>query len=289
VKVLLIGGSGQLGKSLLGLSSSNAIELISPTSKVLNVSNFQSVSDFINEVEPECIINASAWTDVQGAERDISGAMTLNATAVEHLTQICKRIGASLVHISTDYVFDGEKGAPYLENDPVHPLNTYGKSKLAGEETVAASELEKYFIIRTSWLYSRYGKNFVKTIAQRALSNERCSITDDQFGSPTFAGDLASAILALVQNPPSSGIYHYSNSGTASWFEFGCQIYSELGIDQSFVAPRSTESSELPRPRFSTLDLSKWAKENLSNIYSWQESLHRELPSIVAAIEKEKN
>jgi dTDP-4-dehydrorhamnose reductase len=184
-------------------------------------------------------------------------------------------------------VFDGGKGSPYLESDSCNPVNWYGKSKLYGEQKITESGLIDFYIFRTSWLYSQYGKNFVKTIVKRALQGEKSSITNDQFGSPTFAGDLAGAISSLVLNPPTPGIYNFSNSGITTWYEFGRLIYKLVGADENLVESRGTEFSELKRPKYSPLNLDKWINTNLYAVQSWHDSLERELNSIVTAVREE--
>jgi dTDP-4-dehydrorhamnose reductase len=289
MKILILGGSGQLGKSLLEHSWDRSITLFAPLRAELDVLKFKEVFDYILRIKPECVINATAWTDVVGAETEITGATNLNVSAVGNLANICKDLKIPLIHVSTDYVFDGLKGDPYLEDDLASPQTTYGRTKLEGEEKVISSGIEKYYIIRTSWLYSKFGKNFVKTIASKGLKNEPISIVDDQFGSPTFAGDLASGIASIVLSNLESGIYHFTNSGRTNWYEFGRELYAELGADVSLVTSRKTGENELKRPKDSTLDLSKWSNSALTPIYEWRTSLRRELPDILKTVERELN
>lgn len=287
MKVLLIGGSGQLGHSLQEVEWGPSIEVFAPSSRELDVRIPSAVSRYIAHTQPSFVINASAWTNVPGAEIEYDEALKLNSEAVKNIAIACKENKSALVHISTDYVFDGLKSAPYRESDLCNPLNAYGKSKLAGEQEIVSSGLQDYFIIRTSWLYSKHGKNFVKTISRKALAGDPVSITNDQYGSPTFAGDLASAIVALVSDSPGSGIYNFSNTGIASWFELGQEIYTNLGSDVNLVSAKETEESELRRPAFSPLDTSKWLETGLYPLTPWRESLEREIPTIVTAIQEE--
>ena len=284
MRVLILGGTGQLGRSLLEISWPKGTELLSPTRHDVDVTHAHSLENYLRDFKPEFVINATAWTDVPGAESNLEGAMLLNAEAVSSMAQLCKELSATLIHISTDYVFDGQGNVPYRETDETNPLNNYGKSKLAGEMAIASSGLKDFYIIRTSWLYSRFGKNFVKTIARRAVKNEISAIIDDQFGAPTSAGDLANAILSIVKFKPDSGIYHYANSGVTNWFEFGSSVYELLNADTALVTPRQTEVSELQRPAFSQFDLSKWVSADLPRPPEWHESLQRELPSILQSI-----
>lgn len=288
MKVLILGATGQLGKSLSEISWPEEVELLTPSSRDVDVTEKDSLEKYFKEFEPAFVINATAWTDVPGAESNLEGALLLNAEAVESMARLCKELSATLIHVSTDYVFDGQSQTPYGEADQTNPLNNYGKSKLAGEEAITNSGLKDFYIIRTSWLYSRFGKNFVKTIARRALSNESSVITDDQFGTPTFAGDLASAILSIITLKPTPGIYHYSNSGVTCWFEFGKSIYELSEADLALVSSRKSETSELKRPNFSQFDLSKWVLAGLPTPPDWRDSLRHQMPSILQTIKEER-
>lgn len=287
MKVLFIGGSGQLGLSLQEIEWGSSIDVVAPSSRELDVRIPSAVSSYLADIQPSFVVNASAWTDVPGAEIEYDEAFKLNSEAVRNISISCKENNSALVHVSTDYVFDGLKSAPYTELDLCNPLNAYGRSKLAGEQEIVGSGIQDYFIIRTSWLYSKHGKNFVKTILRKALVGDPVSITNDQYGSPTFAGDLASAIAALIFDVPESGTYNFSNTGVTSWFELGQEIYRLVGADVGLVTPRKTESSELKRPTYSPLDTSKWLETGVYPLTPWQESLGREISTIVTAIQEE--
>lgn len=287
MRVLILGATGQLGRSLLEISWPEETELLTPSRGDVDVTQNDSLEKYFKEFMPAYVINATAWTDVSGAESNPKGALLLNAEAVKNMARLCKELSATLIHVSTDYVFDGQNQTPYGEADQTNPLNNYGKSKLAGELAVSDSGLEDFYVIRTSWLYSRFGKNFVKTIARRALSNESSAITDDQFGAPTFAGDLARAIVSIVTVKPTPGIYHYSNSGVTNWFEFGKAIYEFSRSDLGLVTSRKSEITELKRPAFSQFDLSKWISAGLPTPPDWRESLRGEMPRILQTIKEE--
>lgn len=287
MKILILGSNGQLGRSLTTSQWDTDAVILSPTREELDVTNFESVKNFLSQTKPDVVINATAWTNVPGAESDSNGAYKLNTEAVGNLASQCQFICALLVHVSTDYVFDGNKQEPYTESDATSPLNVYGKSKLAGEKAILDSGLKDFYIVRTSWLYSSYGKNFVKTITNKALSGESSSITNDQFGVPTYAGDLAAGIQSLISSRPESGVYHFSNTGKTNWFEFGSAIYEFLGRDLNMVTARATESGDLQRPSYSVFDLSKWERSNLSPLIDWKVRLEKELPHIVEALKSE--
>ena len=287
MKILILGGTGQLGRSLLEYPWGDEVTLSAPSRQQLDVLNHQAVRDFVAKFRPEYLINASAWTNVAAAETEVKHATELNTDSVENLANICRDADIALVHVSTDYVFDGLKGTAYLESDSPNPQSAYGKSKYLGEEVISNSGATKIYIIRTSWLYSKHGKNFVKTIVAKALSNQPVSIVDDQFGSPTFAGDLAAGIASILKVKPKYGIYHFSNLGRITWFDLGRAIFEELGSDVELVTPRKTEESELKRPVDSKLDTKKWHDSNLLQISEWRASLKREMPSIQKTVESE--
>lgn len=289
MKILILGGNGQLGRSLISTLWNSETDLLAPLRSDLDVTDFEKLKDYLITTHPDVVINATAWTNVPGAESDPDGATKLNAEAVGNIATTCSLIGALLVHISTDYVFDGESDEPYKETDGANPLNAYGKSKLLGESAIQSSSLKDFYIVRTSWLYSKFGKNFVKTIAMKALNGEPSSITDDQFGVPTFAGDLAVAIKSLIEERPVPGIFHFSNTGETNWFEFGSAIYELLGADRKLVSPRKTEGGELRRPKYSVFDLTKWKTSKLSPLVDWKIRLEKELPSIIEALKSEAN
>lgn len=282
-----MGGTGQLGKSLLEYPWAKDVTMSVPSRQELDVLNHKAVKDFVMKFQPDYLINASAWTNVTAAETEFKGATEMNTKAVENLANVCRDADIALVHVSTDYVFDGLKGAAYLESDPPNPQSSYGKSKYFGEQSISNSGATRFYVIRTSWLYSKYGKNFVKTITAKALQNQAASIVDDQYGSPTFAGDLATGIASILEVKPKYGIYHYSNSGRISWFDLGRAIYEEVGADVELVTSRRTEASELKRPVDSTLDTKKWCDSNLLRISEWRASLIKEMPNIRKTVESE--
>lgn len=287
MKILMLGGTGQLGRSLLEYPWGVDVTLSAPSRQELDVLDHKAVRDFVVKFQPDYLINASAWTNVGTAETEFKRTSELNAEAVENLANICRDADIALVHVSTDYVFDGLKGTAYWESDSPNPQSSYGKSKYLGEQAIRNSGATKFYIIRTSWLYSNHGKNFVKTIVAKALSNQPVSIVDDQFGSPTFAGDLAAGIASITEVKPKYGLYHFSNTGRISWFDLGRAIYKEVGSDVALVTSRKTEANELKRPVDSTLDTKKWHDSNLLQIPEWRASLNKEMPNIRKTVESE--
>jgi len=232
------------------------------------------------EAAPEIILNCAAFTNVDGCETQQEIAFQVNGEGPGLLAELAARIGATLVHISTDFVFDGNRSTPYTEEDQPAPLSVYGASKRSGEQRILDSGLRKYFILRTSWLYGAGGNNFVETILRLAGERERLTIVADQRGTPTWTEDLARAVLALVQTDQ-YGIYHYSNAGECSWYEFAEAIIAEaekagVPLKASAIVPIPTEDFPLPatRPKYSVLAKDKIVTVTGVEIPAWPTSLH---------------
>ncbi len=284
-QILLLGGSGILGSEVLHVIDLEGYEYVAPTSTDLDIGDKEQLFQFISELKPSSIINCAAWTNVDGAESSIKEVREINSIAVGNLGTAAGLFGCNIIHVSTDYVFDGESSKPYDESSPVNPVNKYGASKLEGENALLAVAPDSY-VIRTSWLYGASGKNFVKTIAGKALQNEEARVVNDQVGSPTSARDLAGAIMSIVGNQPKPGIYNYSNDGSCSWFEFAQRIYERVGANPSLVLPISSDSLNLiaKRPRYSLLSKEKWKSLGLAEVPRWEDSLDLLLPEIVAEL-----
>ena len=243
MKILLTGGNGQLGQALqAGLSDH---ELIVTDQGVLDITRQDQVVAQLDSVSPDLVINAAAYTSVDQAEEEVTMAYQVNEAGPRYLAQASNEMGIPIMHISTDYVFDGASKSSWYESDPTRPLSVYGKSKLAGEQAVQQANPRNY-IVRTAWLYHYIGQNFLRTMyGLRARDEVR--VVDDQHGSPTNADDLAGAIgqLLLV---PDYGVYHLVNRGEASWYELTCEFYRQLGISTR-VVPVSTDEFPRPAPR----------------------------------------
>lgn len=284
MRILLVGGSGQLGRSLQDVKWPSNYNLLIPSRSELDIASRDAVETYLEIHRPDAIINAAAWTDVVGAEAHPEECFNINTHGVENLVRCSVDNRVILIHISTDYVFDGKKENPYDEADAPNPLNVYGKSKLAAEEVIQNSGKSQFYIIRTSWLYSKYGKNFVKSIAHKAHSEEAATITDDQFGSPTSAQDLAQGIASILSQKPPFGLYHFSNAGSISWYEFGKKIYELTNTDLIKVSPRNSKLDAVVRPVRSTFKLTKWQNANLTKVVNWEDSLRRDLPEILSQL-----
>ena len=275
-----------LGTEVIRSAKLHGLNYLAPTSAELDVREKSEVESFVKQHKPEWIINCSAWTNVDGAEEFQEEALALNATAVKDIAEVASSNNSHLIHISTDYVFNGAKGAPYEELDSTNPINQYGKSKATGESAILASNLSSYYIVRTSWLYVVSGKNFAKTMVRKALNNETAAVVEDQFGSPTSARDLAEGIIEIIKVNPDPGVYHFSNKGNCNWFEFAQEIYRLCDSGALLVKPIKTAelAQKAQRPVNSELNTSKWHSSGLSKLTSWQEALATLVPDILADV-----
>src|SRR5262245_45925490 len=234
MRILLFGASGQVGTEFLSLAALQDVEVVAPDQDALDLADHDAIAGVIGEGSWSAVVNAAAYTDVERAESEEETAFAVNGKAPAQLAIETGRLDIPLIHISTDYVFDGRKGAPYVEQDAVAPLNAYGRSKLAGERGVCAGN-PRHVILRTSWVYSPYGKNFVRTILRLASERDRLTVVADQRGCPTAARDIAEACLAIALHCASDaaqapyGIYHFAGAGEASWFEFASTIVGTAG------------------------------------------------------------
>ena len=222
---------------------------------------------------PEVVIHAAAFTAVDECERQPDVAFRVNGEGTRFVAQACREAGLPMLYVSTDYVFDGEKPAPYAESDAPNPLGVYGRSKLEGEKHVR-ERLERYWIVRTSWLFGPHGKNFVRTILERARAGTPLRVVDDQIGAPTYTVHLAAALEAIITRGE-YGIYHATSQGSCSWYEFARTIVREAGLDESLVTPIPTSESDAPtrRPRNSRLAPTHLEQQGLAPLPPWQEGL----------------
>tara|TARA_R110002012_G_scaffold283090_2_gene473174 strand:- start:121560 stop:122420 length:861 start_codon:yes stop_codon:yes gene_type:complete len=259
--VLVTGSNGQLGKAISAFSdtkNSESINFTFTTRTSLDISNQEQLETYFQSNNFQYCINCAAYTAVDKAEEEKEQAFLINATAVKNLAEACDKYGVTLIHISTDFVFDGFKREPYLETDKPNPINVYGTSKLQGERYIQQT-LNNYFIIRTSWLYSEFGNNFVKTMLRLGAEKDEISVVNDQIGSPTYAKDLAEVVLEIIKSKNKQfGLYHYCNQGILSWFEFAKAIFS-FTKNEIEVKPIPTSDYPTPakRPQYSVLSSSK--------------------------------
>lgn len=271
MRIVITGSSGQLGRELLPRLASLG-EVIGRTLSDLDVTT-PECADRLAGLSPDWVVHAAAATDVDACERAPDHAMSVNAEGTSRVVEGCRKGGAGLVYLSSDYVFDGRKGAPYVEVDRPAPQSVYGRSKLEGER-VTRTLGSRWVIIRTAWLYGVHGTNFVKTILRKAGAGERLRVVDDQVGSPTSAADLAAAVSLLLSRGL-TGLYHVTNSGSCSWYEFAREILRLTGSTSTRLS-RIT-SLELnrpaPRPAYSVLENAAWEAAGLPPLRPWPEAL----------------
>lgn len=290
MKWLITGGSGQLGLALQAELSVRGIDFASVNSQDLDITKQINVNELVDSLQPSVIVNAAAWTDVDGAETNETSANAVNAVGPQNLAIAANNVGARFVQVSTDYVFSGEGTTPWGENADHNPQSVYGSTKSDGEKLVMGAHPTGSYVIRTAWLYSSHRKNFAKTMTKLALSGEgEVRVVNDQMGQPTFTGDLAKQIVDLALSDARVGIYHGTNSGQATWFEFAQEIFKLAGADVLRVAPVS--SSEYPRPAKrpsnSVLGHDAWTKTTVAPMRNWRIALAEAMPAIISAVKAE--
>lgn len=288
-RFLILGGSGMLGSSLITECRSNGISFDAPSSSILDIRDQKQIQDYICQLEPSTIINCAAWTDVENSETEYQSACDLNVYGIQNIAKAAKDIEIPVVHISTDYVFDGLKGTKYSEQDETGPINSYGRSKLQGEKILLEICPDSSYIIRTSWLYGTSGRSFAKSILKKALKNEAIRVVQDQVGSPTNAEDLARGIISILQVRPTVGIYHFSNLGEVSWYDFATKLYEKSGTQIQLVEPIDSTGypSKAKRPAHSVLSTDKWSAAGLTKICGWEESLSQIFPRLRDSVRTE--
>ncbi|WP_394974404.1 dTDP-4-dehydrorhamnose reductase [uncultured Croceitalea sp.] len=275
--ILVTGAKGQLGSSIQELvKDSNIHKFVFTDSEQLDITNENKVTAFFNNTDFDYCINCAAYTAVDRAETEIESCYKINAEAVQILAKTCAKHRCILIHVSTDFVFDGKKIEPYIETDEPNPLNVYGLSKLKGENYIK-EYLDSYFIVRTSWVYSEYGNNFVKTMLRLGAQKERLDVISDQYGSPTYARDLAEFIIALVHKDSKDfGIYHFSNRGNISWFDFATAIIA-YSNNNTVVYPIASIDYKVKalRPQYSVMNTIKAQNLLKKPIKEWRQSLSK--------------
>ena len=272
-QIVVTGSDGQLGRSLREYREQREVRYLSRSD--LDIRDGASLRRILRAEQPRWVINCAAYTAVDAAETSRALAFTINGEAVHTLAQICRETGTYLLHISTDYVFGGTGNLPHTEHSVVHPEGVYAQSKRAGEVAVLNSGAG--IILRTSWLYSYFERNFFRTILRKCLAGESLRVVADQIGTPTWAGNLAQAIWRIVEgNAPNSGIYHYSDLGACSWYDFACYIRKQAGTDNSIEPIGSEEwKAVAPRPHFSVLDSRQSRRELHLGAVNWIEGVER--------------
>jgi dTDP-4-dehydrorhamnose reductase len=277
IKALVTGGNGQLAQCLKEIVKyHDELDITFQDLPDLDITNKQKLESYFSNNELDYCINCAAYTAVDLAEEQSELAYAVNAKGPKYLAEVCQKHQVTLIHISTDFVFDGKKQTPYIETDAPNPLSVYGASKLQGERSIQETT-EAYFIVRTSWLYSEYGKNFIKTMLSLSETLNEISVVSDQFGSPTYAGDLAEVLIKIILSSSTNyGVYHYSNSGAISWFDFASEIFKQFG-KKIEVKPIKTKDypTAAKRPKYSVLDTTKIENNFDCTIKDWQVSLNK--------------
>lgn len=275
LRIVVTGGGGQLATAIAELCRDTANEYIITSMEELDICSAESVARGLKGAD--IVVNCAAYTNVEAAEDNIRDAQQVNRDGVSNIAVVCHERGIKLIHISTDFVFGGDKqrSTPYREDDEIAPLNTYGATKAEGE--AEALKLGDAIVLRTSWLYAPWGKNFVGTILRRAAEGAELRVVDDQRSTPTSALGLAEAIIAIIESGAwqrMQGIYHYSDLGDCTWYEFACEILSKSGIETRITPCKSSDwPSKAQRPHYSVLDKSRIIECSVVTLKSWQERL----------------
>jgi dTDP-4-dehydrorhamnose reductase len=273
-RVLITGAGGQLGHDLLAAFAPDRYTVVGCTRAELDLASRDSVLSAITTFQPDAIVHAGAWTDVDGCESDTDRAFGINALGTRHVVEAARITGARVCYVSTDYVFDGRATVPYHEWDPVNPLSVYGRSKLAGERELGADDT----IVRTSWVCGLHGKNFVRTMLRLAEGGDPVNVVNDQHGCPTFTPDLAEMIRRLVV-ARMPGVFHVTNQGPTTWFEFARAVFRAGGHDADRVQPITTAEftppRPAPRPAWSVLDNAALRLQGMPLLEDWHDPLER--------------
>lgn len=282
-KILVTGANGQLGRCIQDASKNQAgLQFVFATKEGLDITEVDSIKAYFSKQGFDYCINTAAYTNVDQAEKETEAAFQINAEGAKNLADICAENDTTLIHISTDYVFDGEKESPYVETDATNPINVYGASKLKGEQFIRGI-CKKYYVLRTSWLYSQYGHNFLKTMQKHAIAGNPLTITTEQTGTPTNANDLARIILKIIHKDPKKyGVYHASNGGSTTWFGFAKEIVAQLGLtEKTTLAETDYYPTFAKRPKHSVLDTNKIEGLLKIKIYNWQKSLEISMQNLI--------
>lgn len=274
-KVLVIGAGGQLGQCIKKIVAQRGIEdVVFPEEGVANILNIEDLSELFNQEKPAFVVNCAAYTAVDKAEDEADIAKAVNETGARNLAKLCMQHQATLVHVSTDFVFEGNEVKLLREDDIAKPINVYGVTKLDGELAII-EELNQHIILRTSWLYSEFANNFVKTMLKLGADRDELNIIADQVGTPTYAIDLANTIFDIIENPEKKyGVYHFSNEGVTSWYDFAKAIFtlSDTKVKVNPI-PTSAYPTKATRPPFSVMDKTKIKADYNITVPYWMDSL----------------
>lgn len=279
MKVLVTGVKGQLGYDVVNELTKRGIEAVGVDIQDMDITDAASVEKVIGEVAPDAVIHCAAYTAVDAAEDNVELCRRVNADGTQNIANVCKKLDCKMIYISTDYVFDGEGTRAWEPDDERHPLNVYGQTKYEGELAVQ-NTLEKYFIVRISWVFGVNGKNFIKTMLNLGKTHDHLTVVNDQFGSPTYTYDLARLLVDMVLTDK-YGIYHATNEGICNWYEFACEIFRKAGMNVDVApVPVSEYPTKAKRPENSRMSKEKLTENGFERLPSWQDALERYLPQI---------
>lgn len=277
--VLVTGAAGQLGRAVIDEAQRRRNRVVGLGHRELTVEDRDAVHGCLARHRPQLVVHCAAWTDVDGCEGDCARAARVNALGTANVVEACVEVGAALVYLSTDFVFDGRQRRPYREDDHPRPLSVYGRTKLEGERAVLAAERPRFYVVRASWVFGPGGENFPRAILERARRGQPLRVVGDQEGRPTMTRDLAAAMLDLAAAAPPSGIYHAANEGSCSWHAFAAEILARTGF--AHVAVERISSAELgrpaPRPTYSVLDCERLTQVRGRSLPSYADALARYL------------
>lgn len=275
MRILVTGKTGQLGHDVLLELERRGHEAVGTGSADMDITDESAVSLVLHKYQPEAVIHCAAYTAVDAAEDDEERCQSVNVDGTVNIARICREIGAKMLYLSTEYVFSGEGERPWEPEDKTAPLNVYGRTKYEGELAVK-QYLDRFFIVRISWIYGINGKNFVKTMRRLGEEKGSVSVVNDQVGSPTYTRDLAVLLVDMIESEK-FGVYHASNEGTCSWYEFACEIFKQSGMDDVVVTPVDTSAfpAKAARPKNSRMNKDKLRENGFSLLPSWQDALQR--------------
>lgn len=278
-KVMVLGVNGQVGKDLNIMIDREKYEVFPFSKNELDITDRNDLDKKIKDILPDWIINVAAYTNVEDAEDNFNKLnWSVNFKGIKYISELANKVNSKLIHISTDYVFDGEKTDEYLENDPTNPLNEYGKAKLSGEQAIITNmKTTKYYILRTSWVFSDHGNNFVNTVLKLAKNHQNLKFVNDQSGKPTYSKDLVECIFKIMNSEVESGIYHFSNNDECTWFEFASEIIAKSKIKNINIEKCSSIefAQKAKRPKNSAMSLKKIENSLNYKIPNWKNALER--------------
>lgn len=279
MRILVTGAGGMLGQDLVSAANATGPECIALTHSELDITDAADVETAMGAAAPEVVVNCAAWTDVDGAESALEAALAVNGEGAGNVARAAKRAGAHIIHISSDYVFDGAKRSPYVESDATAPMSAYGQTKLAGEQVVAREAPNSHTIVRSSWLFGTHGHCFPATILRLARERAELTVVDDQVGCPTFTGHLAQALLTLCEQRP-QGILHVAGGGSCSWFELAGEVIRVAGLSTRVKRGKTADQGRpAPRPAYSVLRSEQGAPE----LPDWREGVQEYMTAQVVS------